>query len=275
MAILNVFKELFGDLRKINFIGKMELLAEKADPQTAVFTNVRRLDDVYLSEYAIDAALDDYSPVWLLSDQGKIFLAKAAPASDVEHKTVPPAEGDYIFICDYNARRQDIRTRHFTYTREPKTISDDVVAYLFDAEKNILICTANADAVEAFKKIVAYRQAKASPETARITIDISRNKQWSANSMTWFKAFNVYVDGVKIGSVDSGKSKMFAMTEGEHELRLKTIFGMERSEPVRFNIAFNQHLKFRSEFSTLALLPLVGCATMLPSVKGIELIKVN
>lgn len=275
MAIPNVFKDMLGDLKHINFLRLIENLADNNDAQTSVFTNVRRLDDVYISSYAVDAALDDYSPVWLLSDQGKILLAKAAPASDVEHKTVPPAEGDYIFICDYNARRQDVRTRHFTYTRDPKTISDDVIAYFFYEEKNTLICTANSDAVAAFKKYLAYRQAKASPETARITIDVARSSQWSFNIFNWFMPFNVYVDGVKLGSVGSGKSKLFAMTEGEHELRIKTLLRLERSAPLRFNIAFNQHLKFKSEFATIALIPFGFCATVLPGVKGIKVTKID
>ena len=275
MAIPNVFKDMLGDLKQINFLSKIENLAAKYDAQTSVFTNVRRIDDVYISSYSIDAALDDYSPVWLTSDQGKIFFAKAAPAVDVEHKTVPPVAGDYIFICDYNARRQDVHARHFTYTRDPKTISDDVVAYMFDEETNTLTCTANSDAVAAFKKFLAYRQAKASPETARITIDIARKSQTSFNCFNWFMPFSVYVDGVKLGTVGNGKSKLFAMTEGEHELRIKTLLRLERSAPLRFNIAFNQHLKFKSEFATLALIPFGFCATVLPGVKGIEVTKLN
>ena len=154
MGITNFFKGFLGDVRNFSFISEMESLAKKSDSQTSVFTNVRRIDDVHISSYAIDGALEDHSPVWLLSDQGKIFLAKAAPAVNVEQKTIPPVAGDYIFICDYNIRRQDFRTEHFSYTRDAKTISDDIFAYFFEPTENILICSVNDDAVKGFKKIL-------------------------------------------------------------------------------------------------------------------------
>ena len=159
MGIFSFFKEIGNVKSLIQFENKINDLHDKSDPQTTGFTNVRRIDDVYISEYAINTALDDFAPVWLLSDQGKIFLSKAAPASEVEHKTIPPVAGEYIFICDCSAQHQDVTRKHFTYRRDPKTISNDIFAYLFDEKKNILVCTVNTEAVEIFKKIVAYRQA--------------------------------------------------------------------------------------------------------------------
>lgn len=225
-------------------------LANGGDAQTSVFTNVRRIDDVFISKYAIDEALVDDSPVWLLSDQGKILLSK----SDTE-EIIPPVAGDYISIRDFNARRSDVGTEHFSYTRDPKTISNDVFAYCFDAATNILICTVNADAVDTFKKIFERRKKNMPPELARTAIEISRKKLFFCLSpfQSWlFSNYKVYLDGVKVGNVGSGESKILAITPGRHELKLQNFFGLEKSEAINFEIKENQHLNFSCRYLWMA-----------------------
>lgn len=268
MGIINYFKGFFNDISTLKFAMKMQDLSDKGDSQTSTFTNVRRVDNVFISSYAIDAALDDFSPVWLNSDQGKLLLLQVAPSFDVEHKIIPPLPGEYIFVCDYNAHRQDVKTKHFRYIRDAKTSSNDIFAYLFEESTNTLICTINPDATKTFKKIIEYRRAKASPETARVTIEVSRKNQWT---IMWehFFSFNVYLDGIKIGTVSNGGTKLFGLLAGTHELKIKNFFGLEQSNPVSFDIQQNQHLKFSCKYSLWA--QIFPYFSFLPKVKGIEL----
>lgn len=243
-------------------------LANSGDAQTSVFTNVRRIDDVFISAYAIDEALVDDSPVWLLSDQGKILLSK----SDAE-EIIPPVAGDYISIRDFNARRSDVRTEHFSYTRDPKTISNDVFAYYFDAATNVLICTVNAEEVDTFKKIFERRKENLPPELARTAIEISRDnvfffiKCWNID----FGNYGVYIDGVKVDSIGNGESKILAVTAGQHKLKLKNFFGLERSEAINFELEENQRLKFSCRYLPKAYIPY---SALLPGLKIIELTKI-
>lgn len=267
MGIISSIKSTINDINVIKFLRKMGKLAEISAPQTLILTNVRRIDDIKISSYAIDAAVDDNSPVWLLSDQGKILLTKAAPDVDIARTIIPPVPGEYILICDYAANRKDFRGRHFSYIREPKIISSDVFAYLFNEDTNILICTVNDSAVNSFKKIIEYRQGQASPETARTTIEISRDE----HGKLYGTEFRVYVDDVNLGKVAKSKSKIFAITEGEHKLKIKTFAGGDRSKSLSFNISYGQHLKFHCGYTRIARL--IPCP--LPIIEGIEIIKIN
>ena len=270
MGIVNFVTGLMDEAIETTFIENLDKLVNSGDPQTSVFTNVRRIDDVFISAYAIDEALADDSPVWLLSDQGKIFLSKIAD----EREIIPPVPGDYIAIRDFNARRTDVETEHFSYTRDPKTISNDVFAYFFDAEKNILVCSVNADAVDTFKTIFKGRKEKILPELARTAIEISRGsvffliREWNFD----FGDYGVYIDGVKVDSIGNGESKFLAVTAGQHELKLKNFFGLEKSEPLTFEISENQHLKFSCKYIPKAFIP---CVFLFPNIKAIELTKMN
>ena len=250
MGIFKFITGIMNDAIEETFVENLIKLANGGDAQTSLFTNVRRIDDVFISNYAIDEALVDDSPVWLLSDQGKILLCKN-DAEDI----IPPVAGDYISIRDFNARRADVTTKHFSYTRDPKTISNDVFAYYFDAVKNILICTVNDDAVNTFKEIFERRKKNVSPELARTTIEISRNNvffSFKPAQSHLFSNYGIYLDGVKVGSVGNGESKILAMTAGQHELKLKNFFGLERSETINFEIKENQHLNFFCRYSWAA-----------------------
>lgn len=238
-AVIGTFWEPMGNLIKNN------------DPNTVVFTNVRRIDDVTISSYAIDAAVDDDSPVWLLSDQGKILLTKVEADVDIARTIVPPKEGEYILICDYAATRTDFRGRHFSYIRVPNLISNDIVAYYLDIKEHILVCSTETNVVDTFKKIIEYRKKKIPSEFARTCIEIFREDKSFLRRppRSWFFSnYKIYVDGVKVGKVGSGESKILAMTVGKHELKLKNIFGLEMSETIDFEIEQDQHLKFSCKY---------------------------
>lgn len=271
MGIISSIKSGLNSITSVRFSRKMNKLIKNSDSQTVVFTNVRRVDDVAISSYAIDAALDDNSPVWLLSDQGKILLTKAASDVNIPSTIVPPIAGEYILICDYAATRTDFRGRHFSYTREPKLISDDSFAYVFDAEDKTLSCTANADAVDLFKEILEYRKTKAAPELSRITIEIFYDSKRDSKVKFYYTEFGIYVDGVKLGNVEKGKSKIFAVTEGTHELKIKTFFSEDHSKPLSFDIAYDQHLKFSCGYTKIARWIPFPC----PFIDGIEVEKIN
>ena len=274
MGIFSFITGAMNEALEIGFIEKMSELA-KGDAQTSVFTNVRRIDDVFISEYAINEALLDDSPVWLLSDQGKILLCNPQSLTNSDNLLIPPVKGNYTLICDYNARQKDVRTNHFSYTREPKTISNDIVAYTFNAENSILICSVNSDAVDRFKKILESRKKNRAPELSRITIKISRNNvffSFRPPQSFIFPNYKIYVDGVKVGKVGNGESKILAMTSGRHELKLKNVFGLEMSETIHFEIEQDQHLKFSCKYLPKAYIPFIW---FLFSKKVIELKKTN
>lgn len=246
-AVIGTFWEPMGKLLKSN------------DPNTVAFTNVRRIDDVAISSYAIDAAVDDDSPVWLLSDQGKILLTRATADVDIARTIVPPEKGEYILICDYAAARSDFRGRYFSYTRVPNLISNDIVAYYFDVKNHILVCSTEVEVVKTFKEIIEYRQKKLLPEITRTNIEISREdrifflRPWQSWSI--FSNYDIYVDGVKVDEISSGESKFLAMTPGRHELRIRNVFGLEVSDTINFEIEKNQHLKFSCKYIPKAYIP--------------------
>lgn len=271
MGIFSFITRAMNEALETGFIEKMAELS-KGDAQTSVFTNVRRIDDVFISEYAINEALLDDSPVWLLSDQGKILLCNPQSLTNNNNLIIPPVKGDYTLICDYNARQEDVRTNHFSYTRDPKIISNDIVAYTFNAENNILICSVSSDAVDRFKKILENRKKNRAPELSRITIEISRNNvffSFRPLQSFIFSNYKIYIDGIKIGKIGNGESKILAMTAGQHELKLKNVFGLELSETVNFEIKQDQLLKFSCKYLPKAYIPI----WFLLSKKVIELKK--
>lgn len=167
MGIISAIKDTMMEATIDTFWEPMGNLLKSNDPNTVAFTNVRRIDDVAISSYAIDAAVDDDSPVWLLSDQGKILLTRATADVDIARTIVPPEKGEYILICDYAAARSDFRGRYFSYTRVPNLISNDIVAYYFDMQNHILVCSTETNVVDTFKRIIEYRHKKIIPEFAR------------------------------------------------------------------------------------------------------------
>lgn len=141
-------------MNETDFEVKIEEAVKNKDSQTVVFVNVCRIDDAKLSQYAIDTALNDNSPVFIKSDQGQAILVKADANNHVETSIVPPYKGEYIFVCDYNANRADVQCEHYSYTRDPRIISNDIFAYKYYEKERILCCTVKTDIVDAFKKLL-------------------------------------------------------------------------------------------------------------------------
>ena len=55
---------------------------------------------------------------------------------------------------------------------------------------------------------------------------------------------DVYVDDVKIGSVDNGSYKRFNLTPGRHTLQTKMPWSFAKSDVLQFNISKGEHLQF-------------------------------
>ena len=250
MGLTNFFKSLSNEVTKAAFEAHMESLIKKADSKTVVFTQVRRIDGESLSSYAIEAALEDGSPVYLQTAQGKVMLAKGEFDNHIEN-TVPPEKGDYIFICDYNIQREDIYTEYYNLKRESNTQSDDIFAFYFLEEKGVLCCSANEEAVRYFKDV--YEKKNIMPMLAKTTLEInaklfSRICAWSHFGLSSYK---LYIKGEKFGVI-SGEKEYFAIEPGEYNICVKNMFGLERSNTIKITVKEGECLKLHTDYNMLA-----------------------
>ncbi|MBQ9479556.1 MAG: hypothetical protein IJU71_08385 [Selenomonadaceae bacterium] len=279
MGIINWFKSGINEAKALWALSKFESVISKllnqSDEHTTFFTNVRRIDDVVMSDYAIDAALDDGAPVYMLSDQGKILLARADRDDHIEKKLVPPQEGEYIFVCDYNAAREDVRTEFFSYIRDSKSSSDDIVACYFEPDKKRLCCTSNAEAVKHFKAFLSLRSGKEPdvPLETATRLEFTRKKR---NMFFAGGAYNLYVDGVKLGDIGNGKFKSYSVEPGEHVIQAKyMILGSIpyiKSRTLNITVAENQALQLETNYNAIGIFGrLIPYLTALPGVYGIDL----
>ena len=262
MGLANLLNKVSNFMGKTTFSVMMENLVKNNDGQTTVFTNVHRIDGADISSYAIDAALDDDSPVFLVSDQGQILLVKCEVGESPEASIVPPRPGDYTCIVDFMGNREDVVTEHYRYIKDSRTASNDVVAYFYDEKSRVLVCSANPEAVKSFKELVDYRKSQASPLLARTKMTI--NRPWRFVGM-WI-SHNVHLDGTKIGSLSNGGSDLFAISPGTHELKIKGCFGLARSNELTFSIQEGNTIKVNSDYKFLFRIPYLY---MLPNYFGI------
>lgn len=238
---------------EVSYECTMKNLIKSPDSKTVVFTNVCRIDGVLLSSYAVEAALDDGSPVYLQSDQGNIMLAKGEADNHIE-ETVPPQQGDYIFICDYNLQRKDVLTEYYNYKREKNILSNDVFAYYFDKEKRILCCTINEEAVKEYKDMEDYRKERMLPIFANTKLEInakllfSRICAWTHFGLSKYK---IYINGRVMGEV-AGSKDYLAIEPGKYEIKIQNMFGLERSNVIEVTIKEGECLKLIVDYNLLA-----------------------
>lgn len=107
------------------------------------------------------------------------------------------------------------------------------------------------------------------------TIQISRKWRW----VDLFFAENVYVDGIKIGKVSNGQSKIFEVQPGIHKLQLKMNWsffsGFLRSRPTDFRIEEGNALRFTSDFTFGAFATITGFWMFSWLFSGFKVIKIE
>ena len=170
MSIVKIEKEmfvvgLFGFLTKannwmsnFNFTFTMEQLAKEGDAQTKVFTNICRVDGASISSYAVDTALDNNAPVYLLTDQGMVLLVKSGVNNNLVNTIVPPVPGDYICFTDGASKCMNVETEYYRYIIDEIITSNDIYAYWYDDVKHVLYCSTNEKAVKEFEEVMSYRR---------------------------------------------------------------------------------------------------------------------
>lgn len=108
---------------------------------------------------------------------------------------------------------------------------------------------------------------------SKATIQISR--KWRL--LNFMFADEVYIDGVKIGTVSNGQTKTFEVNPGAHKLQLKMTYPLitvfVRSKVVDFNIEKGQTLKFKRDYSFGARMPIIGNFTCL--LYGFKIISIE
>jgi len=110
---------------------------------------------------------------------------------------------------------------------------------------------------------------------AKTTIEIFRKWRW----VDFLFGANVLVDGVKIGKVSNGQTKIFEVTPGVHQLQLKMnwsfLSGFLRSRPTDFRIDEGGALKFNCDFTFGALATLTGFWMFMAFFSGFKVIKIE
>ena len=86
--------------------------------------------------------------------------------------------------------------------------------------------------------------AVAGNANAATTIELFRKWRW----VDFLFAANVFIDGIKSGKLNNGKTKIFEVTPGIHSLQLKMNWSLLRSDVKDFRINAGEALKFECNF---------------------------
>ena len=115
----------------------------------------------------------------------------------------------------------------------------------------------------------------ATNSAAKTTIQIFRKWRF----VDFLYAANVFVDGIQIGKVSNGQTKIFDATPGVHKLQLKMNWsffsGFLRSPEIDFRIERGDALKFNCDFNFGAFMTITGFFIWKALFCGFKVIKIE
>lgn len=80
--------------------------------------------------------------------------------------------------------------------------------------------------------------------------------------------FKIYVDGIEIGRIGSGKKEVFSVEPGNHKIKVKITWWWDHSQEIAFTADNNTCTNFQCSFSFGLLGTLIGWGSLKSLVKG-------
>ncbi len=115
----------------------------------------------------------------------------------------------------------------------------------------------------------------ANSSNATTTIQIFRKWRF----VDFLYAANVFIDGIQVGKVSNGQTKIFEVTPGVHKLRLKMNWsffsGFLRSREMDFRIEKGDALKFNCDFNFGAFMTITGLFLWKSLFCGFKVMKIE
>lgn len=133
-------------------------------------------------------------------------------------------------------------------------------------------CNSCGNAVE---ETISQNIAPVSAGNATTTIELFRKWRW----VDFLFAANVFVDGIQVGKLSNGQTKIFEVTPGVHKLQLKMnwsfMSGFLRSDATDFRINAGDALKFNCNFKFGAFATVTGLWMPISLFSGFKVIKIE
>lgn len=142
-----------------------------------------------------------------------------------------------------------------------------------ELEDGAKFCDSCGNAVEA--ESISNAAEPVSNSDSKTTIQIFRKWRF----VDFLYAANVFVDGIQIGKVSNGQTRIFDVTPGVHKLQLKMnwsfLSGFLRSREMDFRIERGDALKFNCDFNFGAFMT-ITCLFMWKALFcGFKVIKIE